>query len=66
MPKKVDAKRIERRINEALEILELLGFPGQQQNERSALTLRSLLALKPGDAWRSASDPLMGITPMMD
>ena len=66
MVKKVDTKKIEQRIREALEILESLGLPRQQQNERSALTLLSLLDLKPGDAWKDAGDPLMGITPMMD
>lgn len=66
MPKKVNAKKIERKIEEALKILESLGLPKQQQNERSALTLLSLLDLKPGDAWANAGDPLMGITPMMD
>jgi len=30
------------------------------------LTLLSLLALKPADSWENATDPLMGITPMMD
>jgi len=35
-------------------------------NERSALTLLSLLGLKPEDKWRDATAPLMGITPMME
>ena len=65
MVKKAHAKRIQRKIREALKVLEGLGFPRQQQNERSALTLLSLLDLKPGDSWASASDPLMGITPMI-
>lgn len=56
---------IQSRINEALNILEHLGFPRSQLNERSALTLLSLLNLKPSDSWESASSPLMGITPMM-
>lgn len=66
MAKKIDTKKAERKIKEALEILETLGFPRQQQNERSALTLLSLLNLKPDDAWESAGDPLIGITPMME
>lgn len=66
MTKKVNKKKIELKIKEALAILKALGFPRQQQNERSALTLISLLNLKPDDAWEKASDPLMGITPMMD
>ncbi|MCX5895457.1 MAG: BsuBI/PstI family type II restriction endonuclease, partial [Proteobacteria bacterium] len=66
MAKKVDSKKIERKIKEALKVLESLGFPRQQQNERSALTLLSLLSLKPDDLWKTANEPLMGITPMMD
>jgi hypothetical protein len=65
MAKKSNAGKVERRIQEALEILKVLGFPRQQQNERSALTLLSLLDLKPKDAWQNAKDPLVGITPMM-
>jgi hypothetical protein len=66
MAKKLDKKKAERKIKEALKILGALGLPRQQQNERSALTLLSLLNLKPADAWELASDPLMGITPMME
>jgi hypothetical protein len=47
-------------------VLEALGLPRQQKNERSALTLLSLLGLKPGNIWNNASNPLMGITPMME
>ena len=47
MLKKADKKKVEQKIREALEILESLGFPRQQLNERSALTLLSLLNLKP-------------------
>jgi len=66
MAKKVDTKKCEKKIKEALSILEMLGFPRQQQNERSALTLLSLLNLKPEDKWEAGTAPLMGITPMMD
>jgi hypothetical protein len=66
MAKKATAKKAERKIAEALEVLEALGLPRQQQNERSALTLLSLLGLKPTDEWENASNPLMGITPMME
>ncbi|MBW4616126.1 MAG: Eco57I restriction-modification methylase domain-containing protein [Desmonostoc vinosum HA7617-LM4] len=57
---------IKNRIDEALQILSLLGFPRLQLNERSALTLLSLIGLKPNDSWESASSPLMGITPIME
>jgi len=66
MAKKVDARKVARKIQDALAVLDALGLPRQQLNERSALTLLSLLDLKPGDPWEMASDPLMGITPMMD
>lgn len=66
MAKKTDAKQAERKIQEALTVLAALGFPRQQQNERSALTLLSLLGLKPNDTWGNSIDPLMGITPMME
>jgi len=64
--KNTNGEKAERKIGEALALLNDLGLPRQQQNERSALTLLSLLGLKPDTAWEDASDPLMGITPMMD
>jgi len=63
---KTSEQKAEEKIREALTILNNLGFPRQQQNERSALTLLSLLEIKPDTDWEDASDPLMGITPMMD
>ena len=54
------------KIQEALRILKDLDLPAAQQNERSALTLLSLLDLKPSAHWRDASAPLRGITPMME
>lgn len=53
-------------ITEAIEILEALGLPRAQQNERSALCLLALLNLTPDKAWDMAESPLMGITPIMD
>ena len=49
MNKRASSERAKRRIDEALEVLRGLGFPRQQINERSALTLLSLLGLRPGD-----------------
>jgi len=63
---KTTGQKTEKKIEEALAILNALGFPRQQLNERSALTLLSLLGLTPTDRWGDATDPLMGITPMMD
>ena len=54
------------KVEEALDILRQMGFPRQQQNERSALTLLVLLGLKPGDPWSGATSPMLGITPMMN
>lgn len=66
MPKKVNKKKAEQKIQNALKILNALGLPRQQLNERSALTLLSLLGIKPESDWKNAGNPLMGITPMMD
>jgi len=54
------------RINEARAVLEALGLPRQQLNERSALCLLALLDLDPTAAWADSRDPLMGVTPIMD
>jgi hypothetical protein len=53
------------KIAEASAILQQLGLPRAQQNERSALALLALLDLKPSSRWRDASAPMLGITPMM-
>ncbi|MCE5210813.1 MAG: restriction endonuclease [Deltaproteobacteria bacterium] len=66
MSKKINKKKAEQKIQDALDILNALGLPRQQLNDRSALTLLSLLALEPETEWADASNPLMGITPMMD
>jgi adenine-specific DNA-methyltransferase len=50
----------------AVEILRQLGFPRGQLNERSGLVLLAILNLMPKKQWRSASNPLIGITPIMD
>lgn len=54
------------KIDEAISILMQLDFPKQQQNDRSALTLLSLLDLKPDDSWSKSKNPMRGITPMME
>lgn len=53
------------KINEALSVLDIVGLPRAQQNERSALTLLALLDLEPSSNWVEARAPLCGITPMM-
>jgi hypothetical protein len=61
-----DPVKAKKKVRQALAILKSLGLPREQQNERSALTLLSLLDLKPGIPWSKAASPLMGITPMME
>ena len=53
-------------VREALEILQALNVPREQQNERSALTFLALLGIAPGKRWAEAQDPLLGITEMMN
>ncbi|MDR3692078.1 MAG: BsuBI/PstI family type II restriction endonuclease [Fimbriimonas sp.] len=53
------------RLKEANAILELLGLPRAQINDRSAYTLLALLDLGPDQPWGQASAPLRGITPIM-
>ena len=61
-----DPVTAKKKLDQALEILKSLGLPREQQNERSALTLLSILDLKPRTPWAEATGPLMGITPMME
>ena len=61
-----DPVQSKKRIDDALRILKDLGMPREQQNERSALTLLSLLDVKPDTPWSDSKNPLMGITPMME
>ncbi len=55
MSNKTSGQRAEGKIKAALTILNDLGLPKQQQNERSALTLLSLLGLKPASKWEDAN-----------
>src|SRR5690242_9864662 len=56
----------EDKIADALQILEEVGMPRAQQNDRSALCLLALLNLTKGVSWSDAKNPLVGITPMME
>lgn len=58
--------KAKKKVDQALAMLQDLGFPAAQQDERSALTLLALLNISPKTPWSAASNPLMGITPMMD
>ncbi|AQQ71775.1 hypothetical protein SMSP2_02153 [Limihaloglobus sulfuriphilus] len=53
-------------IEEAILILKDFGLPKEQQNVRSGLCLLALLDLKPAAKWQNASNPLIGITPIME
>lgn len=61
-----DPIQAKQRITEVEQVLKALGLPKAQQNERSALTLLALLDLRPEIPWSAASNPLCGITQMMD
>jgi len=63
---KADPVAAQRKMDEALEVLNMLGLPRGQLNVRSALTLLALLDLTPEKAWPKSSSPLLGITPIMD
>ena len=47
-------------------ILEGIGMPSAQRNDRSALCLLALVNLTKGKPWAKAENPLIGITPMME
>jgi len=57
---------IQQKIQDGLAILETLGMPKGQKNERSALMLLALLNLTPEGEWKNADCPLLGITPIMN
>ena len=56
---------IRQKIDEAIDILKKFGMPPEQQNERTAYCLLSLLNVTPEKDWKNAETPLVGITPMM-
>jgi adenine-specific DNA-methyltransferase len=55
-----------RRIDQAVKVLTELGLPKEQTNERAALTLLALAGLTPSRTWSKASNPLCGVTPIME
>ncbi len=56
----------QKRLAEALSILNQLGLPKAQLNERTSLCLLALLNLAPNKNWSEVEAPLIGITPIMD
>src|SRR2546428_4330931 len=55
-----------RRLSEAMEILKSLGFGQRQCNEVAAYTILALLDLAANAPWSAASNPLRGITPIIE
>lgn len=54
------------KLREAKDALASLGFAPKQSNEAAAYTLLALLDLQPNAPWESASQPLRGITPIIE
>ena len=54
------------KIEQSTRLLEALGMPRAQLNDRSALTLLALLNLHPTGSWQELERPLLGVTPIMD
>lgn len=63
---KANPLNAQEKIEQALEIITLLGMPRAQQNERSALALLALLNLSPDGSWSEIERPMLGVTPIMD
>ncbi len=61
-----DPINAKKKVEAALDILKSINLPKILQNERSALTLLALLDMKSDTPWSEASNPLLGITEMMD
>jgi hypothetical protein len=55
-----------RRLSEAMKILKSLGFASRQGNEVAAYTFLALLDLAAAAPWSAASNPLRGITPIIE
>ena len=55
----------DKKLQQAYDILVELGMPRQQLNERTALCLLCLIDMTPDKNWDQATNPLVGITPIM-
>ncbi len=55
-----------RKVDEAMEILKSLNFSPRQSNEVAAYTFLALLDLLANAPWSAASNPLRGITPIIE
>jgi hypothetical protein len=56
---------MKQRIRETRQILQSLGFPSGQTNERSARVLLALLDLPPNKPWREATNETKGVWPII-
>lgn len=61
-----ESDELHRRIAEAQVLLAALGMPPDQQKQVPALTLLALCGLKPDTPWSEASNPNIGVSPIMD
>ena len=57
---------IQKRIEEALEVLRQLGMPNEQLNDRTAICLIALLDLPNTKTWDKANNPMLGIRAILD
>lgn len=55
-----------RKVDQARDILKSIGLPPPQHNERSALTLLALAAMRPRTPWGSARQPLLRTVDIME
>lgn len=55
-----------RKLQEAADFLKQLGFGPRQTNDTAAYSFLACLDLSPAKSWRGASNPLVGITPMIE
>lgn len=60
------AKERKRKLIEAMEILQALGFGPKQSNELAGYVFLALLDLTPDEPWTEAKAPLRGITPIIE
>jgi hypothetical protein len=66
MPKDTLARARAEKLASAIEILRLLGFGSKQRNDAAGYTLLALLDLRPGQPWDQCSNPLRGISPIIE
>src|SRR5947208_17174684 len=58
--------RANRKVRELIDLLNALGFGAKQSNETAGYVLLALLDLVTSHRWSAATNPLRGITPIME